>query len=134
MLRDKEQCEEFFEEFLSPKYKEMKKERGMVYFRKIGADVHEGKGVFPVNDVEENKIQTLYKNGKACGAVKDNNLIQYNVYNPLLVMNRKFGFRCFMLIASTNPIIAYYHDGYTRLTLSHIANSFPLEPSFFDFH
>ena len=118
VLRDKDQCEDFFAEFLSPKYKQMKKERGMVYFRKIGANVHEGKGVFPVNENEELNIQNLYKNGSACRTVRDNNLIQYYVYNPLLVMNRKFGFRCFMLIASTNPIIAYYHDGYARLTLN----------------
>jgi len=118
VLRDKEQCEEFFEEFLSPKYQQLKKERNIVYFRKIGADVHEGKGVFPVSDSEEKKIQNLYKNGSACGSVKDNNLIQYNVHNLLLVQNRKFGFRSFLLVASTNPLIAYYHDGYARLSLN----------------
>jgi hypothetical protein len=118
VLRDKEQCEEFFEEFLSPKYQQLKKERNIVYFRKIGADVHEGKGVFPVGDAEEAKIQKLYKNGSACGVVKDNNLIQYNVHNLLLVQNRKFGFRSFLLVASTNPLIAYYHDGYARLSLN----------------
>jgi len=118
VLRDKEQCEEFFEEFLSPRYQELKKERNIVYFRKIGADVHEGKGVFPVADAEELKIQKLYKNGTACGQVKDNNLIQYNVHNLLLVQDRKFGFRSFMLVASTNPLIAYYHDGYARLSLN----------------
>lgn len=118
VLQKKEQCKEFFTEFLSPKYQQLKKERNVVYFRKIGADVHEGKGVFPVATEEEQYIQTLYKNGTLCGKIKDNNLIQYNVHNLLLVENRKFGFRSFLLIASANPLIAYYHDGYARLSMN----------------
>ena len=117
MLRDESQCLIFFEEFNSPYYQELKEERNVVYFRKIGADVHEGQGVFPVTDAEEINIRNIYKNGTLCGKVKFNNLIQYNVYNPLLVKNRKFGFRSFMLVASSNPVIAYYHDGYLRLSL-----------------
>ena len=117
MLQDKEQCLNFFAEFNSAHYQTLKAERNVVYFRKIGADVHEGQGVFPVTDQEEEKIRTLYNNGSLCGTVKDNNLIQYNVHNPLLLENRKFGFRSFLLIASTNPVIAYYHDGYLRLSL-----------------
>jgi len=118
VLRDKAQCEDFFREFNSPLYQEMKKERNVVYFRKIGANVHEGKGVFPVNDKEENYITEKYKNGSSCGLINDNNLIQYNVHNLLLVKDRKFGFRSFLFVASTNPLIAYYHDGYTRLSLN----------------
>ena len=117
LLQDARQCLEFFDEFNSEIYQQMKQQRGVVYFRKIGADVHEGQGVFPVTDKEEEYIRKLYKNGTLCGRIRDNNLIQYNVYNPLLLENRKFGFRSFMLIASTNPVIAYYHDGYLRLSL-----------------
>ena len=117
VLVDADQCRNFFAEFNSEHYQNLKKERKVVYFRKIGANVHEGKGVFPVTDEEELKIRKLYKNGTACGLVKDNNLIQYNVHNPLLLENRKFGFRSFLLVASTNPVIAYYHDGYLRLSL-----------------
>jgi len=117
-LQDKEQCEEFFAEFLSEKYQELKQERTIVYFRKIGADVHEGRGVFPVNDLEERKIQNWYKNGTLCGKIKMNNLIQYNVHNFLLVDSRKFHFRSYLLLASANPFIAYYHDGYARLSLN----------------
>ena len=117
VLKEADQCRDFFNEFNSEYYQQLKKERTVVYFRKIGANVHEGKGVFPVTDVEEQKIRNLYKNGASCGIVKDNNLIQYNVHNPLLLENRKFGFRSFLLVASTNPVIAYYHDGYLRLSL-----------------
>jgi len=117
ILSQKDQCERFFAEFNSPRYQQMKEERNVVYFRKIGADAHEGSGVFPVTDDEEAHIRKIYKNGQLCGQNKENNLMQYNVWNPLLVQNRKFGFRMFMLVASTNPLIAYYHDGYLRLSI-----------------
>ena len=117
LLKDVEQCRNFFTEFNSAYYQKLKQERNVVYFRKIGADVHEGKGVFPVTTEEEVYIRNLYKNGSLCGKVRDNNLIQYNVHNPLLINNRKFGFRSFLLVASTNPVIGYYHDGYLRLSL-----------------
>lgn len=117
LLQDADQCLNFFEEFNSPYYQQLKQERGVVYFRKIGADVHEGQGVFPITEEEEQRVRALYKNGSLCGKIMHNNLIQYNVYNPLLLENRKFGFRYFMLIASTNPVIAYYHEGYLRLSL-----------------
>jgi len=118
VLSQRDQCKEFFDEFNSPRYQQLKQERGVVYFRKIGANVHLGKGVFPVGQSEETYLRRLYQNGTACGRISDNNLIQYNIYNPLLIDNRKFHFRTYMLVASTNPVIAYYHDGYLRLSLS----------------
>jgi len=117
VLQDKVQCLEFFDEFNSQRYIQMKQQRNVVYFRKIGANAHEGSGVFPVKGAEEEKIRKLYKNGTLCGKNKNNNLIQVNVWNPLLVENRKFGFRMFLLVASTNPVMAYYHDGYLRLSI-----------------
>lgn len=35
--------------------------------------------------------------------------------NPLLINNYKFDFKLYMLVASTDPLIIYYHDGYLRL-------------------
>ena len=117
MLADKEQCISFFKEFNSPLYQKMKAERTVVYFRKIGAFVHEGHGVFPVTEQEEASIRAQYWNGTLCGQIKDNNLMQYNIHNLLLLEGRKFHFRSFMLVASTNPVITYYHDGYLRLAV-----------------
>lgn len=35
----------------------------------------------------------------------------------MLVERRKFDFRIYMLVASTDPYIVYYHDGFLRVSL-----------------
>ena len=34
----------------------------------------------------------------------------------MLIDGYKFDFRVFMLVASSNPLIAYYHDGFLRVS------------------
>ena len=110
-LTKPEQCKEFFEIFNGEKYQRLKAQQKIVYFRKIGAIAHAASGVFPVDEKEEEYIAERYKNGSLCRKIKDNNLMQYYIHNPLLLNGRKFDFRIFMLIASVNPLIVYYHDG-----------------------
>jgi len=118
-LDDKEQCETFFKHFNSEAYQQEKREKGgIVYFRKIGANAHQGMGVFPVNDQEEAKIRKMYKNGSLCGIEQANNLMQTYIHNPLLVDGRKTEFRIYLLIASTNPMIVFYNDGYFTLSIT----------------
>lgn len=118
ILYEQDQCEDFFKHFNSEDYQELKRERGgIVYMRKIGAAVHQGMGVFPINEKEEAYINELYDFGARCGKIKNNNIIQYFVYNPLLLYGHKFDFRIYMLIASSNPVITYYYDGFLRVSL-----------------
>ena len=120
VLNDKEQCQEFFAEFNSPAYTQIKEEKQIVYLRKVGSGSHGGTGVFLVDNSEESYVRRLYNNGILCGQVdasKSNNVMQYFVHNPLLINGRKFDFRVFMLVASSNPFITFYHDGYLRLSL-----------------
>jgi len=117
-LDDEEQCVQFFKHFNSEAYQQQKRERNIVYFRKIGANAHMGQGVFPVDSKEEAKIRNQYKNGSLCGQDFSNNLMQYYIHNPLLVNGRKSDFRVYYLIASTNPMIVYYNDGYFSISLT----------------
>jgi len=145
ILTEEDQCKEFFKVFNTEEYRQLKKERGgLVYIRKIGAKAHQGKGVFPVvNEKEENYIRNLYKGGELCGKVEENNLMQYAVWNPLLLDGHKFDFRMFMLIASTNPTIVYYRDGFLRVSLrdydpnskerGSVLTNIALSKPFFDF-
>jgi len=119
LLSDRQQCEEFFAEFTGENYQKLKQERGVVYLKKAAVGVHQGKGVFPVTETEEKELNLLYENGRKCGEENNSStLIQYMVHNPLLLEGRKFDFRVYMLVASTNPMIAYSYDGYLRVSLS----------------
>ena len=117
VLKYEDQCNNFFKRFNSRKYQELKQERGVVYMRKIGSGVHQGKGVFPVTETDEQKIRTMYENGKLCGEIKENYIMQTFIHNPLLFDGRKGDLRVFLLVASTNPLIAFYHDGFFRISL-----------------
>ena len=117
LLYRKEECQEFFNIFNSAEYKAVKEERKIVYIRKVGAGAHRGAGVHPVNDEEETKIRLAYDNGKKCGINLSNNIMQTYVHNPLLINGKKFDFRMYLLVASTNPLMAYYHDGFLRVSL-----------------
>jgi len=118
ILYHEEACKDFFKMFKSQAYQDLKEERGgIVYMRKIGVNVHQGMGVFPIDDKEEAKILDMYQGGDLCGKYKSNNIIQYFVYNPLLLYGHKFDFRIYMLIASANPLMAYYYDGFLRVSL-----------------
>ena len=44
-------------------------------------------------------------------------IIQKYIEKPLLINKRKFDMRCYVLIASTKPLFALFHQGYIRLSL-----------------
>ena len=117
IMLEEEHCREFFRVFNGEEYQKLKQERGLVYIRKIGAHAHQGAGVFPLNEKQEKYMRDTYQNGTLCGKVEENNLLQYAVWNPLLLNGRKFDFRMFMIVASTNPLMLYYRDGFLRVSL-----------------
>ena len=67
---------------------------------------------------EEDALRRDYGDGELCGTFRKNYIVQYYIHNPLLINGRKFDFRMYMLIVSTDPLMAYYHDGFLRVSLA----------------
>lgn len=85
---------------------------------KVGAGTHQGLGVEVLSEELEEKIVNKYESGSLCGKIKDDTIAQKYIANPLLIYdNQKFDFRIYVLVASTNPLIAYYRDGFVRVSL-----------------
>ena len=118
LLYNEEHCKDFFNILNSANYSKLKKERHIVFIRKIAARFHRGEGVQPVNQEEEDSLKEIYGNGELCGNITKGYIVQNYIHNPLLLDGHKFDFRMYLLIASTNPLMAYYHDGFLRVTLA----------------
>mmetsp|Transcript_4364 Transcript_4364/g.7314 ORF Transcript_4364/g.7314 Transcript_4364/m.7314 type:complete len:495 (+) Transcript_4364:64-1548(+) len=76
-------------------------------------NVNQGKGIYmlgPNTKELENVFDTVE-------ADKDsqNYIIQRYICNEMTINNRKFDFRIFWVVASLDPLIMIYHDGYLRI-------------------
>jgi len=118
MMDNVTQCHEFFDNINDPTYEELKKKYNIVYIYKLLNHVHGGKAVMVFDEELEKKTREQFADGHKCGTFESKLLMQRYLNNPFLVMNHKFDFRVFALIASTDPLIVYYHDGYLRVSLS----------------
>lgn len=117
LLYQKDDCERFFKVINSPLYQAQKKDQTIVFLKKAGEAVHMGAGVDPLDEGQEADLRKTYENGAKCGAIDTLTLVQKYIPNPLLIEGRKFDFRFYFMIASMNPLIAYYHDGFLRVSL-----------------
>jgi len=114
----KEECETFFELINSKEYKASLKKEAIQYVIKVGHGSHKSQGVFLLDKQKTEELNDDYDVGDKCGSIGDSLLAQTYITNPLLLnFNNKFDFRVYMLIASTNPLIVYYHDGFIKNSL-----------------
>jgi len=114
----KEECETFFKEINSAEYKKKLETEPIQYLIKIGYGSHRAQGVFLLDDNQTSYVQRQYNNGELCGDNNRSLIAQTYVTNPLLLdFDNKFDFRIYMLVASTNPLIMFYHDGFLRVSL-----------------
>jgi len=89
------------------------------YIIKVGHGSHSANGVFILDSTETDLLNSKYDFGRKCGNETQSLVAQTYITNPLLLdFDNKFDFRIYMLIASTNPLIVYYHDGFLRASLS----------------
>ena len=117
-LYDREECLEFFKILLSNKYEEKIKTEPIQYIVKNGHSAHQGLGVSLLDANKTTELNKEYKKELLCGQINNSLLVQDYIKNSLLFdHNKKLDFRIYLLIASTNPIIAFYHDGFIRVAL-----------------
>ena len=115
-LDNETECLQWFDYIKSEEYKAEKAEKTIVFIRKISVASHQGKGVQPVDEDEERNLTEQYGGGSLCGKNDNPVIVQRYIHNPLLVEGHKFDFRIYMLIASVNPLVVYYHDGFLRVS------------------
>jgi len=112
------ECKAFFEKINSEAYQISLQKEPMQFLIKLGYGAHRANGVFLLDKDYTEEIREKYDNGTLCGTSNKSIIAQTYITNPLLLdKNNKFDFRVYMLIASTNPMIVYYHDGFLRVSL-----------------
>jgi hypothetical protein len=117
-LNNKTECTEFFEEINSKAYKKIREKEPIPFILKKGFNAHRARGLAIFDLEKEKSVQALYNNGKKCGQITAPTVAQKYISNPLLLDKKnKFDFRIYMLIASVDPLVVYYHDGFLRVSL-----------------
>jgi len=117
-LYDEGECKAFFKEINSNSYIKKLKTDPIQYVIKVGYGSHRALGVFLFDQEQTASLKEQYDNGRKCGYENKSLVAQTYITNPLVLdYNNKFDFRVYLLVASTNPLIAFYHDGFLRVSL-----------------
>ena len=102
----------------SEEYAKRRENEPITFIIKKGYGAHRASGLYMFDEIKEKEIRAEYEEGRLCGKIKNSLLAQLYISNPLLLdRQNKFDFRIYMLIASVNPLIVYYHDGFLRVSL-----------------
>ena len=99
-------CERFFDFALSPE------NANKQWIGKLGASYH-GRHITIYNGVPKS-VRSHYGKCKLNKETGGGYIMQEYVSDPALIGGRKFDLRTFMLIASTEPFLVFYHRGFVR--------------------
>jgi len=111
------ECKAFFDEH---------EDKGrMIVFKSCKAgEGSKGAGISVTDDLGEYREQW----GK-CETGAFNYVAQHYIEHPLLIKNRKFDMRVYILVASTQPYIVFFNPGYIRRSLAEYVSAFcPARP------
>ncbi|CAG9333256.1 unnamed protein product [Blepharisma stoltei] len=113
VLFEKEQCEEFVESLKKDKNPDKIK-----WIYKKSRYSHNGSGLQVVDAQIAKELLELYSKPQGCENKNDKYLAQKYIPNPFLINGKKFDFRAYMFIASTDPLMILYHDGFLRVSMA----------------
>ena len=71
----------------------------------------------------DQKLRKSFGNGSKCGELNKAYQIYKDIPNLLLLNQNRFELKVYMLVASTSPLIAYYHDGFLKLSADDLEKS-----------
>jgi len=75
--------------------------------------------------LEDTKLKETYTNGKDCGKLQDRQLVQTNVNDQLQYEDgRNFKIRSFVHVASLDPLVVYFEEGYALLERTELKENF----------
>lgn len=111
-LADSFQCREFMNTLSHDK-----DSPNIKWIRKKSRNSHNADGVTIITSKVAQEMLNEYTQKDKCTKKMSKFIVQQYIQSPLLVEGRKFDFRVYMLIASMDPLIILYHDGFLRVSL-----------------
>lgn len=117
-LTDIQQCKSFFAELAEEKSEEIE------WVVKMARFSHNGQGLTLLDQENRKFALEEYENGAKCNEAIGY-IAQKYIKKPFLINKKKFDFRAYLLIASMDPLIILYHDGFVRVTLDIYNSSSP---------